>query len=68
MPKQKTRKSATKRFKITKTGKILRQRSFSSHLKAKKSRKKIRNLKRPVEVQGFYGKKLRKALGVRRSR
>ncbi len=65
MPKQKTRKSATKRFKITKTGKILRRQNFSGHLRVKKSKSKKRNQKRLVEVKGFYAKKLRKALGIR---
>lgn len=64
MPKMKTRKSILKRFKITKTGKILRRRSFTSHLKEKKSSQKLSSMKRPVLVTGAYAKKLRKALGV----
>ena len=64
--KQKTRKSAAKRFKITKTGKILRARAFSSHLNEKRSSKKRRAQRRPVEVKGFYAKKLRKAMGLRK--
>ena len=65
MPKIKTRKSATKRFKVTKTGKILRKVAFSSHLNVKRSSKKRRRQNRPVEVTGFYAKKLKKALGIR---
>ncbi|MBZ1345286.1 MAG: 50S ribosomal protein L35 [Candidatus Nealsonbacteria bacterium] len=38
----KTRKSILKRFKITKTGKILRRPTGLSHYRAKKSGKKIR--------------------------
>lgn len=64
--KQKTRKSATKRFKVTKTGKILRARAFTSHLNVKRSAKKRRAQNRPVEVTGFYKKKLTKALGIRK--
>lgn len=67
MPKAKIRKSITKRFKITKNGKILRRRSFSRHLRSKKSRAKKMAQKRPVEVTGFYAKKLRKALGLTKS-
>lgn len=37
MPKQKTRKSAARRFKITPTGKVLRRASFGRHLRRKKS-------------------------------
>lgn len=65
MPKQKTKKSITKRFKITKKGKILRLQSFARHLKAKKSRKRIRKLKKSKELKGFYAKKLRKVLGIK---
>ncbi len=64
MGKIKTRKSITKRFKITKNGKILRRRSFTSHLKEKKSSAKLSKMKRPVVMQGSYAKKLRKVLGV----
>lgn len=35
--KQKTKKAADKRFKITKSGKILRMRQMDSHLKKSKS-------------------------------
>lgn len=35
--KQKTKKAASKRFKITKSGKILRGRQMSGHLKSNKS-------------------------------
>jgi large subunit ribosomal protein L35 len=65
MPKQKTRKSVTKRFKVTKNGKIMRRHNFSRHLRVKKSGAKKRGQKRPVELTGYFAKKLRKALGVR---
>ncbi|OGM71065.1 50S ribosomal protein L35 [Candidatus Woesebacteria bacterium RIFCSPLOWO2_01_FULL_44_24b] len=67
MPKQKTRKSAAKRFKVTKRGKILRGRAFTSHLNVKRSSKKRRAQGRPVEVKGFYAKKLRKGMGLRKA-
>jgi large subunit ribosomal protein L35 len=65
MYKQKTRKSASRRFKITKTGKILRGRAFTSHLNVKRSGKKRLAQKRPVLVTGAYAKKLKKAMGIR---
>jgi large subunit ribosomal protein L35 len=43
MPKQKTRKAITKRFKITKTGKILRRLVGQDHYLAKRSSKSRRN-------------------------
>ena len=46
MPKMKTNKSASKRFKVTKTGKIKRHKAFASHLKTHKSAKRRRNLRK----------------------
>jgi large subunit ribosomal protein L35 len=66
MPKQKTRKSITRRFKITAGGKVLRGRSFNRHLRVKKSAKQKRRLKKTIEVKGFYAKKVKKILGVRK--
>jgi large subunit ribosomal protein L35 len=63
MPKQKTRKSITRRFRFTKKGKILRRQASRRHLKANKSKKQLKRLKRIVQVKGFYAKKLRKAIG-----
>jgi len=42
----KTNKSASKRFKVTKTGKIKRHKAFASHLKTHKSAKRRRNLRK----------------------
>jgi large subunit ribosomal protein L35 len=63
MPKQKTRKSVTRRFRITKTGKVLRRRSFARHLNEKKSSSRKRALRRTVETKKTYAKKIKKALG-----
>jgi len=64
--KIKTKKSATKRFKFTKTGKVLRRQAFTSHLNVKRSSKKRRRQSRPVEVTETYAKRLRKALGIKK--
>ncbi len=66
MTKIKTKKSAAKRFKITGTGKLLRGRSFTRHLRVKKSRRQKRRLKGEVEITGTYAKKLKKRLGVKK--
>lgn len=63
VPKLKVRKSLLKRFRITKNGKILRRGAFTGHLKASKSKKRLRNLKRVKQMTGFFAKKLRKAMG-----
>jgi large subunit ribosomal protein L35 len=45
MPKIKSNRSAAKRFKVTKNGKILRSKAFKRHLLTAKNRKKKRQLK-----------------------
>ena len=40
MPKQKTKSSAKKRFKLTASGKIKRKHAFKSHILTKKSKKR----------------------------
>lgn len=63
MPKQKTRKSVLKRFKISKTGKVLRRGSFGRHLNAKKSRRRRRRQRVPHLVVGRQAIKIKKILG-----
>ena len=43
MPKMKTHKGTAKRFRVTGSGKIMRAKAFKSHIKTKKSPKRIRN-------------------------
>lgn len=58
----KTRKSITKRFKITKTGKILRRLSGQDHNLAKKGGKRKRAGRKWVEVSMSEIKKIKKLL------
>ena len=44
MPKVKTNSGAKKRFKITATGKVKRQKAFKSHILTKKSTKRKKAL------------------------
>ncbi|UCB56701.1 MAG: 50S ribosomal protein L35 [Candidatus Omnitrophota bacterium] len=46
MPKIKTKKGLAKRFRLTKKGKLKRQRAGRGHLLAKKSRKRKRQLRK----------------------
>ncbi len=61
--KQKVKKSVRNRFKVTKSGKVLRLRAFSGHLKRRKSKKQLRRLKKSTEVTGKMAIKIKKALG-----
>ncbi len=60
--KLKTRKSASKRFKVTKTGKVMHGHQFGSHLKLGKSKRRLRKIKEPAELKGKFGKKIKKLL------
>ena len=44
MPKMKSNRAAKKRFKVTATGKIKREKAYKSHILTKKSTKRKRNL------------------------
>jgi len=46
MPKMKTNRGAAKRFKATGSGKIKRNKAFSSHILTKKSTKRKRGLRK----------------------
>lgn len=45
MPKIKTNRSAAKRFKVTGTGKLKRNKAYKRHILTKKSTKNKRNLR-----------------------
>jgi large subunit ribosomal protein L35 len=45
MPKVKTHKGATKRFKVTGTGKVRRYKAYKSHILTKKTAKRKRRLR-----------------------
>ena len=46
MPKMKTSRAAAKRFKMTGTGKLKRNKAYKSHILTKKSTKRKRNLRK----------------------
>ena len=50
MPKQKTNRSAAKRFRKTGSGKFRRNKAFHSHILTKKSSKRKRQLGSPAGV------------------
>ena len=62
MPKLKTNKSAAKRLRFTKKGKIKKYSSNRKHILGKKSRKRKRQLRRTTYVTGANIKKIRRLL------
>ncbi len=63
MPKQKMNKSAAKRFRVTRRGKVMRRMSGHGHLLAKKSKKRKRNLRQPKQCQPLDAKRMKRLLG-----
>jgi large subunit ribosomal protein L35 len=62
MPKMKTNRGAAKRFKLTGTGKLKRNKAFSSHILTKKSTKRKRGLRKSEIVDSANYKGIRRIL------
>lgn len=60
--KAKTRKSAVKRFKVTKTGKVLHRQQGFRHLRSKKSKTWLRRKKKTKQLTGRIKQKVLKML------
>ena len=63
MPKQKTNRSAAKRFSRTGSGKFKRNKAYHSHILTKKSPKRKRNLRKSTLVSKADAKRVRRLLG-----
>lgn len=61
--KQKTRKSAAKRFKVTKNGKVLYRSQGQRHLKTTKSKRRLRSLKTVKQMHKKQRIKILQMLG-----
>ncbi len=64
MRKQKTSKSAAKRFKVTGTGKVMRRHSHARHILTKKPRKRVRKLVSSALVSKADKRKVKKMLKI----
>ena len=62
MPKMKTKKSVAKRIKVTASGKLKRNKAFTSHILTKKSPKRKRNLRKATLVDKTQVKTMKKLL------
>lgn len=62
MPKMKTNRSAAKRFKVTSSGKIKREKSHRSHILTKKSAKRKRKLRAATLVASGDAKRVKKLI------
>ena len=62
MPKMKTSRAAAKRFKVTGTGKLKRNKAYKSHILTKKSPKRKRNLRQSAITDKTNVKNMKKVL------
>ena len=63
MPKQKTNSSTSKRFRITRTGKVLHRKATGNHMLTKKSGSRRRRVEGMSEVTAER-KKIKRLLGA----
>lgn len=59
----KARQSILKRFKITKTGKVLRRPTGQNHYRAKKTGQQIRKRRKMVPVSKWEAKMIKRIVG-----
>ena len=64
MSKLKTHKVTAKRVKITRTGKIVRERACGNQILAKKSKARKRNMKTAAVIRDKNKKNVKTALGA----
>ena len=62
MPKMKTSRAAAKRFKVTGSGKLKRNKAYKSHILTKKTTKRKRNLRHSTLTDATNVKTMKKIL------
>ena len=62
MPKIKTHSGAKKRFKVSKSGKIIRGHAFKSHILNKKTTKRKRNLRKSTVADSTNVAKIKRMI------
>jgi len=62
MPKMKTHRGAAKRFGLTGTGKVKRNRAFANHILTKKTSKRKRSLRKSVIMDKTNVKGIKKLI------
>ena len=67
MPKMKTHSGAKKRFRLTATGKVRGRHAFSTHILEKKSPKRKRRFRQPVEISAHDTPRVKELLGAKKS-
>lgn len=65
MPKMKTHRGTSKRFRVTGSGKIMRAKAYKSHILTKKSQKRKRGFRQETELSKADTKTVARNLGLR---
>ncbi len=60
----KIKRSVSRRFKVTKRGKVLFSHQYAGHLKLHKSKSRIRRQKEPGILSKTFARKVKKMLGA----
>ena len=68
MPKMKTHKSTSKRFKVTGRRKLRRLKNRRSHRRRTKSKRVLRSFDKDLPVDEVDAKRVRRLLGLRQSK
>ena len=63
MKKKKINNSVAKRFRVTKTGKVMFSHQYKSHLKINKSGSRLRRQKEPGILKGRFARKVKQMMG-----
>ena len=62
MPKMKSKGAVKKRFRVTKSGKVICSRPGRGHQHAPKNAKQSRRLRKPIVLSGAWAKLMKKML------
>lgn len=62
MPKIKTNRAAAKRFRVTGSGKIKRNKGFKSHILSSKGKKRKRHLRKAALVSAVESRNIRQLI------
>jgi large subunit ribosomal protein L35 len=64
MPKMRSNRAAKKRFKVSGTGKVMREHAYASHLFSSKSQSRKRKLRKAAQVSGSDMRKIKRMIQI----
>ena len=64
MPKMRSNRAAKKRFKVSATGKVMREHAYASHLFTSKSQGRKRKLRKAGQVSSSDMRKLKRMIQI----